>query len=90
MGIFNSLKTRGLKGTIQQGILKALGLKQQKEEEIDSLYYYLNSYCDITSLPPTKNENHAKRTTLYTGLIVGTFSVPIVTKGLSLGMMTWM
>ena len=56
MGIVNSLKTRGFRGTIQQGILKALGLKQQKEE-IDSLYYYLNSYCDITSLPPTKNEN---------------------------------
>ena len=37
-------------------MLKALGLDKQKEE-IDSLYYYLNSFCDITSLPPTKNKN---------------------------------
>ena len=56
MGLINSLKTRGLKGTIKQGVLKSLGLEQQKEE-IDSLYYFLNSYCDISALPPTKNEN---------------------------------
>lgn len=56
MGLTNSLKTRGLKGTIKQGVLKSLGLEQQKEE-IDSLYYFLNSYCDISALPPTKNEN---------------------------------
>ena len=56
MKLIDSLKTRGLKETVQQGILKALGIKQQKEE-INSLYYYLNSYCDITSLPPTQNKN---------------------------------
>lgn len=56
MGVINSLKTKGVKETFRQGVLKALGLKQQKEE-IDSLYYYLNSYCDITSLPPTKNRD---------------------------------
>ena len=56
MGFVDSLKTRGINGTIRQGILKALGLDKQKEE-IDSLYYYLNSFCDITSLPPTKNKN---------------------------------
>lgn len=56
MGFVDSLKTRGINGTIRQGMLKALGLDKQKEE-IDSLYYYLNSFCDITSLPPTKNKN---------------------------------
>lgn len=56
MGFVDSIKTRGINGTIRQGMLKALGLDKQKEE-IDSLYYYLNSFCDITSLPPTKNKN---------------------------------
>lgn len=56
MGVINSLRNKGFKETLRHGALKALGLSQQKEE-IDSLYYYLNSYCDITTLPPTKNKD---------------------------------
>ena len=56
MGALEYIKNVGIKQIIRNGIQYAIGLGTI-QEEIDSLYYYLNSYCDITKIPPTKDIN---------------------------------
>lgn len=56
MGTMEYIKKTGLKKIIQAGIQHVIGLGRI-QEEVDSLYYFLNTYCDITTIPPTKDEN---------------------------------
>lgn len=42
----------GIKSTFQEAIQTIIGVKKA---EIDTLYYLLNEYVDITKLPPTNN-----------------------------------
>lgn len=53
--IRNILKNKGIRGLVQRVGQKILGISNYKEE-IDTLYYYLNRYVDITALPKTDNE----------------------------------
>lgn len=50
--IVKSVRSRGVKGTIKH----ALGL-DKRQEEIDTLYYFLNLTTDITKIGPTKEES---------------------------------
>lgn len=60
MGLKNSIKKRGVSGTIKfifnNSIMLGKKVKKQ-QEEIDTLYYFLNSYVDISDLPPTNDED---------------------------------
>lgn len=56
MSIKKRLKRHGLADTVRYAILKMLKIEKQ-QEEIDSLYYYLNSLTDIKQIPPTKDED---------------------------------
>ena len=48
--IFSKIKNLGIKNTIKY----LLGISSQ-QEQIDTLYYFLNHYVDITQLPPTSD-----------------------------------
>lgn len=54
MNLFTHLKEIGLYRTIVYYIRKELGINKM-QEELSSLYYFLNNFTDITSLPPTKD-----------------------------------
>ena len=54
--VINSVKKTGIKETFKKGIKKILG-NDKYQEQIDTLYYFLNNYTDITSLGPTKDED---------------------------------
>lgn len=56
MGALEYIKNIGVKQIIRNGIQHAIGLGRI-QEEVDSLYYFLNNYCDITKIPPTKDES---------------------------------
>ncbi len=57
MGIINKsihhLRTRGLTETLRLAFGKITGTNKYREQ-IDSLYYYLNHFVDITKLPPAQ------------------------------------
>ena len=52
--IVSIIKSKGMKGLLQRGLLKILGISNQ-QEEIDSLFYFFNKYINIESIPPTDN-----------------------------------
>lgn len=56
MSILTRIKRRGISGAIRYAMLKFLHIDKQ-QEEIDTLRYFLNKYCDITSIPPTDDED---------------------------------
>ena len=49
-----SIKKRGVPGMIQRGLQTIIGVNQW-EEEIDTLFYLLNSSINITKIGPTKD-----------------------------------
>lgn len=53
--IWQNIKRGGVINTIQKIFLKLLGINRQ-QEEIDTLYYLLNSATDITTIGPTKDQ----------------------------------
>ncbi len=52
----NLCKMGGLKMAMRKAVLKVLGVSKQ-QEEIDALYYFLNSFFEPSQLGPTKDEN---------------------------------
>ncbi len=52
----NSVKYRGIKGTIREAALRMLGL-ENVNEEIDTLFYFLNQTTDISQLPCSNDED---------------------------------
>lgn len=50
--IRNYSKEHGLIKTFQKGLQRMIGVEK---ESIDTLYYFLNTNLDITSIPPTKD-----------------------------------
>lgn len=48
------VKRYGIAGFIQKGFQYLLGIHKQ-QEEIDTLYYFINEYIDASSFPPTKD-----------------------------------
>ena len=48
------VKKYGVTGFIQKGFQYLLGIHKQ-QEEIDTLYYFINEYIDASSLSPTKD-----------------------------------
>ena len=50
-----NLKNRGLKIAIQKEIQRFIGMREY-QEQIDSLYYFLNKYADITKLPTAEGK----------------------------------
>ena len=62
MRIINLIKKYGIKCCLQKGILRLLGIDkkiEKQQEAITAIFYYLNNYLitDLTSLPPTNDEN---------------------------------
>lgn len=56
MDILSSLKESSSLKYIQNIGRKVLGINK-KLDEIDTLFYFLNTYCDITKLPPTQDKD---------------------------------
>ena len=54
--LVNLIRQNGFKKTIQYCFQRILGVEKQ-QEEIDSLFYFLNNCIDITATPKTKNYN---------------------------------
>ena len=48
-------KKTGFKNAFQKGLKRMIGIERQ-DEQINTLYYFLNHFVDITQLPPTKDE----------------------------------
>lgn len=64
-------RKKGVKPAFQKAIKRIVGVEKH-DEQIDTLYYYLNHFVDITQLPPTKDEG-LRNVQIGDSLLLGIF-----------------
>ena len=75
MSIFKNtiayIKKRGLKNTFQKGLKRVIGIESY-DEQLNTLYYFLDHFVDITQLPPT-NDVGLRSLQVGDSLLLGVF-----------------